>query len=521
MSEEKDKEEKKPVDVEVDSDSTPPDESSPEATPEMAPENAPEPTASPAPVAQAPAATTAPVAAAPQPTQPPAFQPNAPAAGTAPAAPIAPPTPQQKVQALNADAAGIQNDMALGHIDRKTYSDLYANKSTLGKIGTLFGMMLSGAGSGLSHQPNSLLEMMNRELDRDLDAQKAGNVNAQNWYNSANLHEQQKAHNFLANAEAYKTATAADLERYKILRQNPGADLQGSTTARNAMGIGAVQEMQHVTNNLPDGSPAKANGQATLDNFVKPALAADINKRNTQHVQREQLQKTIQQQQNGTANLRAPVINEERFKQGVQSGANAENLGLAPDTLKGEIASQDVPKIQDEQKKLEQNRSAFADADESFRKLDAMKNAGQVPAADIVGHSLGGLGALIGSAFGIGGAGVGTGVGALAGAGVSAGAQAYERARDIEVHSLASKLTGGSAEERENTIKSLLPSWTDNDATRARAYQKLVQHFKDQKDAESAPTMTRYGLKAPFPNTTFKSAKHPTISAASPQQGAK
>ena len=55
-------------------------------------------------------------------------------------------------------------DLANGHIEPKTYHDLYAKKDTLGKIGTLFGLLVSGAGAGLSHQPNAVMELMNKEI---------------------------------------------------------------------------------------------------------------------------------------------------------------------------------------------------------------------------------------------------------------------------------------------------------------------------------------------------------------------
>lgn len=103
-------------------------------------------------------------------------------------------------QEMLADAANTKNDMDMGHIKPETYSDLFANKSTLGKIGTIFGMMLSGAGSGLAHQPNLLMEMMDKQITNDLDAQKAGAANKQNWYrinlekqmNQANIGRMQK-----------------------------------------------------------------------------------------------------------------------------------------------------------------------------------------------------------------------------------------------------------------------------------------------------------------------------------------
>ncbi len=74
-----------------------------------------------------------------------------------------------------------QQDLANGHITPKTYQDLFASKSTLGKVGTLFGLLLSGAGSGLSGQPSTVLSMMDKEIQRDLEAQIQSKTNAKNF----------------------------------------------------------------------------------------------------------------------------------------------------------------------------------------------------------------------------------------------------------------------------------------------------------------------------------------------------
>jgi hypothetical protein len=100
-----------------------------------------------------------------------------------------------------------QHDLTNGHITPETYGDLFAKKDTLGKIGSIFGMMLSGAGSGLAHQPNALLGLMQQQLDRDLEGQKASKTNAQNFINLTQQHELQKAQAGQMNAQ---TAVSQD-----------------------------------------------------------------------------------------------------------------------------------------------------------------------------------------------------------------------------------------------------------------------------------------------------------------------
>ncbi len=131
--------------------------------------------------------------------QTPAAQPEAPEA--------APTAPAQNPVMANADAAAQQaqqayqqavqdgtrsdlmsesakwgQDLDNGHITPETYASMFANKSTLGKVSTLFGILLSGAGSGLAHQQNAALGMMKDTLDRDYNAQVQSKSNAQNFY---------------------------------------------------------------------------------------------------------------------------------------------------------------------------------------------------------------------------------------------------------------------------------------------------------------------------------------------------
>src|SRR5271166_985854 len=102
-------------------------------------------------------------------------------------------TPQQQVQPTLADSKqaaaneidnhvkAFQSDLDAGHIKPKTYADLFHDKSTLGKISSIFGMMLSGMGSGLAHQPNMAFEMMNNQIKNDLQAQQDSVTNRQNF----------------------------------------------------------------------------------------------------------------------------------------------------------------------------------------------------------------------------------------------------------------------------------------------------------------------------------------------------
>lgn len=61
-------------------------------------------------------------------------------------------------------------DFNNGHINPTHYVD---NMSTIGKVQTAIGLILSGIGSGISHQQNAAMGYLQSQIDRDIDAQKA------------------------------------------------------------------------------------------------------------------------------------------------------------------------------------------------------------------------------------------------------------------------------------------------------------------------------------------------------------
>lgn len=148
---------------------------------------------------------------------------------------------------LKEDQAWAQ-DLANGHIKPLTYQSLFAHnedgseKSTLGKLGTIFGMLLSGAGSGLSHQPNAMMQRMQQTINNDLDAQKTSKQDAINYLRLSQQHEMNKANMNHMNAE---TAIAANtMARMKTTR----AALHSLTEKVSAMPPGSAQRQQAEAN---------------------------------------------------------------------------------------------------------------------------------------------------------------------------------------------------------------------------------------------------------------------------------
>lgn len=88
---------------------------------------------------------------------------------------------QAAINQINKQYQAFQQEVANGQITPKTYSEvMFHDKGTLGKIGSIFGLMLSSAGAGLSRQPNMALQMMDNEIVRDMESQKQNIGNAQN-----------------------------------------------------------------------------------------------------------------------------------------------------------------------------------------------------------------------------------------------------------------------------------------------------------------------------------------------------
>lgn len=81
--------------------------------------------------------------------------------------------------AMANESENLKNDVNGGKITPLTYRQLMA-RDPLGKVSAMFGLMMSSIGSGLTHQPNAVLEMMNNEINNDLQAQQHSQENKQN-----------------------------------------------------------------------------------------------------------------------------------------------------------------------------------------------------------------------------------------------------------------------------------------------------------------------------------------------------
>jgi hypothetical protein len=193
--------------------------------------------------------------------------------------PVSPPQPgmpldarQQSIyQVLHAKGTADQRqenvkfaqDIQNGHITPKTYSDLFQDKSTIGKIGMLFGMLVSGAGSGLTHQPNAVLEMMNKQIANDLEAQKTSKTNANNFVKLNVENELNQAQTKLVGSQANLSKEQADLVKQNAIGAGyANAHIQALTAA--------MDSQQKIVDKMPEG-PQKQAAQQILGQIYAQA----------------------------------------------------------------------------------------------------------------------------------------------------------------------------------------------------------------------------------------------------------
>lgn len=212
--------------------------------------------------------------AAPQPMAPPAPQPTPATAAQAGIGNIdqrtfesnqAPPQQQamynqQKAKDIHeilSENKAFQQDLNEGHVTPKTYKDLmFSNpdgteKSTLGKLGAIFGMMLSSGGAGLAHQTPMYMEMMNKEIERDLDAQQKSVSNKQNAYK--------------INQERLRDQAAAE-------GQNIDTRAKAYALTRMQMQNSAFHDFSEKVNAMPVGSQARQAAEmqlAMMNQFIQ------------------------------------------------------------------------------------------------------------------------------------------------------------------------------------------------------------------------------------------------------------
>lgn len=159
------------------------------------------------------------------------------------------------------DAMALREDalksLQEGKIDSNRY---WNNKSTGGKVGTILGII--AAGFNPTHNPNAAIEMLNREIDRDIDSQKADLGRKQNLLSAANDHFK----NIQSAADFHRVMTN-DLVSHKIdeaLAKAATPQAQAELMkARGALKFDSEMRMAQI------GAMQTLNGQASPDDQAK------------------------------------------------------------------------------------------------------------------------------------------------------------------------------------------------------------------------------------------------------------
>lgn len=445
-------------------------------------------------------------------------------------APPAPPTPQDYIN----DQAQISQDMANGKINPLTAKDLLfpPGQSTLGKIGTIFGMIVGGAGAGLSHQPNALMGMVNDQLNRNLEAQKASQSNAQNWYQQRLAHNMQNStilRNSYMNALDKAKTNLTPLEAKLMEAQTGSADAMknkivaetSKTQSQNQMFAGLLNHTGGIAQGLPPG-PTKDIATNINQNVLTPAATQEMGNNITKSV-------ALTNALNAAAPYPTIIAGPDKVN---PDGSTSPSTTIAPAPpvvdadkmaallLSGRLPEASIGRMTDEMTLASKTRAGNLAVNKAFDNLntpsagqsnekiqDAMRILGG-PASAIVG-------AIAGSVGGLTGEGLGAALGDRAGeAGVKEAANVlnkYQQERAANISHLIPLIArpGASNEEVQQMLNGSLPSIYDDgdEGIRKTKFDGLQAYFQGQ---EQTPTLKIWndslfpGLLKPAPTYGYK-----------------
>ena len=241
-----------------------------------------------------------------------------------------------------------QQDLNNGHITPETYGSLFAKKDTLGKIGSIFGMMLGGAGSGLAHQQNAYLHALDQQINNDLQAQTTSKNNAQNFIRLNQQHQMQ-------NAQIGQMGTQTAAQKQDIgIKANTFARMQMNRIALHSL----VQKVNSM--NLPPQQRAQAEQQLQA---ISPIIDSENYNLADAAAARSASMRANDAQNGGSA------VNYQKMNQ-LEIQSHQKLLG-AP-------SSEDLSAMTKEATGLEETRALRNDFNEGYSALDKMALAGKL-----------------------------------------------------------------------------------------------------------------------------------------------
>lgn len=188
---------------------------------------------------------------------------------------------QNNSKGMEEDIHNALKDVQAGHIKPNQYLE---NMGTGSKIASAVGLFLGGLGSAYTHQGNPALDFLNKQIDRDIDAQKTGLNNKLNVY-----------HGYL---QKYKNASVAEqmtrATQYALYAsqakeimdkfQGPAAEANKNVLLgklfQSAQGAVANANLLRATSKFTqgDGGGSEAEYQSALNaaQSINPALHKDM-----------------------------------------------------------------------------------------------------------------------------------------------------------------------------------------------------------------------------------------------------
>lgn len=141
---------------------------------------------------------------------------------------------EEQHSAISNEIASVTKEMQNGTINPNQYLD---NMSTKGKIFSAIGMLLSGAGSGLTGAPNLAIKFLDEQIERNIHAQRA-NLDKNNNVLSALNHQ-------LGNLQdATQMYTAIEKENYANSIQQAASKFGGPEAQAKAKVLAGAYQMQ-------------------------------------------------------------------------------------------------------------------------------------------------------------------------------------------------------------------------------------------------------------------------------------
>lgn len=440
------------------------------------------------------------------------------------------------------------DDIHKGLVEPKTYQSLYNDKSWPGKIGTLFGMLVSGAGSGLAHQPNAVLSMMDAQIQRDMEAQKQNQSNRLNWYNATLAHDKNQAE--VSNLNARTGMIPSEIAQREALTQGTRiSNVRESTKASAALNalrdsnpspedmkitddsvasarMGTLGIMEDQVNRLPPG-PQRDLFQNFIDNQARPFF--------TKKIYDDHLKTGVRLQNSGSfnpqptqavANGDNPVIAAARVQPFDEKGffakqiatknkeARAANAGVPVTYTSADITDEQAREIQKEKKEGATLAASQSETLDPFIKLAAMPGGGEHPYLRAGAEAAGDLATGAAGAAGTVAAGPAGGLLAeLGGEGFSkaikglshAKLQELERERNNYISAITTNLKGleDSAEARKALAYASSPGAFDSENNRREMFRLLQNAYQGRWNPSYLKT---HGLYKPLPKVDYDSA---------------